>query len=61
MVLTTPDGICSLTLGSCILTLASGYFYLKIGTKMVRMGCCLEVPGALGSSARSSSDLASYL
>lgn len=28
---------------------------------MVRMGCPLEVPGALGPSARSSSDLGSYL
>ena len=61
MVLATPDDICSLTLGSSMLTLASGYFYLKIGTKMVHIGRPLEVPGALGSSARSSSDLGSYL
>lgn len=61
LALPTPDGICSLTLCSSILKLASGYFYLKIGTEMVRLGGPLEASGALGSSARSSSNLGSYL
>lgn len=61
LVLITPDGICSLSLGSSILTWASGYFYLKTGAKMVCMGYSLEVPGALGFSASSCSDLGSCL
>ena len=57
LVLTAADGICSLTLGSSIITLVSRYFFLKIGAKMVCMICPLEIRCALSSSARSSSDL----